>query len=50
MIALPPGTSTDQAKASFKSGILDFPVPAAPEAAGSPGVIVGCPFVREGKP
>jgi HSP20 family protein len=40
-IALPPGTSTDQVKASFKNGVLEIRVPAAPAAAGRPVEITG---------
>lgn len=35
-IALPPGTMTDQAKASFKNGVLEIRMPAAPGAEGKP--------------
>src|SRR5271157_881494 len=35
-IALPPGTVTDQAKASFKNGVLEIRIPAAPGAKGRP--------------
>ena len=35
-IALPPGTATDQAKASFKDGVLEIRMPAAPGAKGKP--------------
>jgi HSP20 family protein len=33
-IALPAGTMTDQAKASFKNGVLEIRMPAAPGAEG----------------
>ena len=35
-IALPPGTASDQAKASFKDGVLEIWMPAAPGAKGKP--------------
>jgi len=35
-IALPPGTVTDQAKASFKEGVLEIRMPTAPAAEGRP--------------
>ncbi len=40
-IALPPGTATDQAKASFKNGVLEIRVPAAPGVKGRPVAIHG---------
>jgi HSP20 family protein len=40
-IALPPGTVTDQAKASFKDGVLEIRMPAAPSAKGRPVEIAG---------
>lgn len=40
-IALPPGTTTDHAKASFKNGVLEIRVPAAPGATGRPVEITG---------
>ncbi len=40
-IALPPGTITDQVKASFKNGVLEIRVPAAPGATGRPVEITG---------
>lgn len=40
-IALPPGTATDQAKASFKNGVLEIRMPAAPGAKGRPVEIAG---------
>jgi HSP20 family protein len=40
-IALPPGTTTDQVKASFKNGVLEIRVPAAPGATGRPVEITG---------
>jgi HSP20 family protein len=35
-VALPPGTASDQAKASFKDGVLEIRMPAAPGAKGRP--------------
>ena len=35
-VALPPGTASDQAKASFKDGVLEIRLPAAPGAKGRP--------------
>jgi len=35
-IPLPAGTATDQAKASFKNGVLEIRMPAAPSAEGRP--------------
>jgi HSP20 family protein len=35
-IALPPGTATDKAKASFKNGVLEIRIPAAPGVEGRP--------------
>jgi HSP20 family protein len=40
-IALPPGAATDQVKASFKNGVLEIRMPAAPGAAGRPVEISG---------
>ena len=40
-IALPAGTVTDQAKASFKNGVLEIRMPAAPGAKGRPLEIAG---------
>ena len=40
-ITLPPGTMTDQAKASFKNGVLEIRMPAAPSAEGRPLEIAG---------
>lgn len=40
-IALPQGTATDQAKASFKNGVLEIRMPAAPGAKGRPVEIAG---------
>ena len=40
-IALPPGVNTDQAKASFKNGVLEIRMPAAPGAEGRPIEIAG---------
>lgn len=40
-IALPAGTVTDQAKASFKNGVLEIRMPAAPGAKGRPIEIAG---------
>jgi HSP20 family protein len=40
-IALPPGTGTDQVKASFKDGVLEIRMPAAPSAKGRPVEIAG---------
>ena len=40
-IALPPGTTTDQVKASFKNGVLEIRVPAAPGVTGRPVEITG---------
>jgi HSP20 family protein len=41
MIAVPPGTMTGQAKASFKNGVLEIQMPAAPAAKGRPIEIAG---------
>jgi HSP20 family protein len=38
-IALPPGTVSDQAKASFKDGVLEIRMPTAPAAEGRPVAI-----------
>ncbi len=35
-VALPPGTASEQAKASFKDGVLEIRMPAAPGAKGRP--------------
>ena len=40
-IALPAGAATDQAKASFKNGVLEIRMPAAPGAEGRPIEIAG---------
>ena len=40
-IALPPGTTTDQVKATFKNGVLEIRLPAAPGATGRPVEITG---------
>jgi HSP20 family protein len=40
-IALPAGTMTDQAKASFKNGVLEIRMPAAPSAEGHSLEIAG---------
>ena len=40
-VPLPPGTVTDQAKASFKNGVLEIRMPAAPTAAGRSIEIAG---------
>jgi HSP20 family protein len=40
-IALPPGASTDQAKASFNNGVLEIRMPAAPGVEGRPLEIAG---------
>jgi HSP20 family protein len=40
-ITLPAGTATDQAKASFKNGVLEIRMPAAPSAKGRPLEIAG---------
>jgi len=40
-IALPKGAATDQAKASFKNGVLEIRMPAAPGAEGRPIEIAG---------
>jgi HSP20 family protein len=40
-IPLPVGTVTDQAKASFKNGVLEIRMPAAPSAKGRPLEIAG---------
>ncbi len=40
-IALPAGTGTDQVKASFKDGVLEIRMPAAPSAKGRPVEIAG---------
>ena len=40
-IALPAGTMTDQAKASFKNGVLEIRMPAAPSAEGRTLEIAG---------
>ena len=40
-IALPAGTMTDQAKASFKNGVLEIRMPAAPSAEGRSLEIAG---------
>ncbi len=40
-IALPPGTATDQVKASFKNGVLEIRLPAAPGVQGRPVAIHG---------
>lgn len=40
-IVLPAGTVTDQAKASFKNGVLEIRMPAAPGAKGRPLEIAG---------
>jgi len=40
-IALPTGCMTDQAKASFKNGVLEIRMPAAPAAKGRPIEIAG---------
>ena len=40
-VALPAGTKTDQAKASFKNGVLEIRMPAAPSAEGRPLEIAG---------
>jgi HSP20 family protein len=40
-IALPPGSTTDQVKASFKNGVLEIRVPAAPGVTGRPVEITG---------
>ena len=40
-IALPKGAATDQAKASFKNGVLEIRLPAAPGAEGRPIEIAG---------
>ena len=40
-IALPPGTATGQAKASFRAGVLEIRMPAAPAAEGHPLEIAG---------
>jgi len=40
-ITLPPGTSTDPVRASFKNGVLEIRMPAAPGATGRPVEIAG---------
>jgi HSP20 family protein len=40
-IALPPGTTTDQVKASFRNGVLEIRMPAAPGVQGRPVEITG---------
>jgi len=40
-VPLPPGTVADQAKASFKNGVLEIRMPAAPAAAGRSIEIAG---------
>jgi HSP20 family protein len=40
-IALPAGAMSDQAKASFKNGVLEIRMPAAPSAVGRPVEIAG---------
>ncbi len=40
-VPLPAGTATDQAKASFKDGVLEIRMPAAPDAKGRPVEIAG---------
>lgn len=40
-VALPAGTKTDQAKASFKNGVLEIRMPAAPSVQGRPLEIAG---------
>lgn len=40
-VALPAGAITDQAKASFKNGVLEIRMPAAPSAEGRPLEIAG---------
>ena len=40
-IAQPPGTATDQVKASFKNGVLEVRLPAAPGVQGRPVAIHG---------
>jgi len=40
-IPLPEGTTTDQAKASFKNGVLEIRIPAAPGVKGRPLDIAG---------